>query len=833
MIPIPFFQFSSFFKHVLWILLYFLLNMGEAYASDLPLLQSDSLDTAKLTALGSASSQNPFVLEKTFQTNQELLLKLRQAIIDLQRRPNLEFLEADFPLITQVLDKIQESFYTHSQVLNFQYLNELDNLTLWYQSRLMRWQAEVQKQVNQYLQIAEELAPYEEVVRQKMEFADTLNITSLDRQMEVVNSRVYTIDSLLRLRRTEGLEALGTLSNAIFTLNDLREEIKDRQNLFRNKLFQKDSPPVWKTQAEIYTRDFTEIVEDSLMLNRVILKSYLKRHLINLALLLILLLALYRWFSQMLRKVDREKEFSVIILKRARYLSISPFFCALLSVSTLGPYFFAYPPNGLILLFLLLMAFSTSLLIQNVVSKKVFWIWVFMMLNLLVYGFSNSLSELALQEKSYLILFSFASVVIGVWTFRLIRENEEHFPKYLYWLVSLFVFFQGFAVVAHVMGRFSLGKLLGVTATLNLMQAISLYVFVLVVMEVIYLASELGKKNDSTYTSYLDYVKIYKKLKQLLITLAVIMWAYYLITNLHVDQLVWDVVSSFLNETRSLGNNTFTYGSVLIFFVVLWVSALLAKNIAYFASLRDAQKEGERDKKIGSSILLIRLGILSLGFLLAISLSGISLDRVAIVIGALTVGIGFGLQNIVNNLASGIILAFERPVQVGDTIELGSRLGTVKNIGIRSSTIQAYDGSEVIIPNGDLISQQLVNWTFSNTQRRLEVFVGVAYGSDIKKVNEILTEVTNDDQILKHPPPKVLLNDFADSRVEFRMLIWVENFSIGLDVKDKILKRIYGAFDENGIKIPFPQRDLHLVEGWDKLSGQGQSKPNDPKNKKP
>ncbi len=807
-----------------------MLLAGGSFAGNTVFLQS--LDTANLADKEPSAQSEPFALEGVLKGNQELLLKLQQATVRLQRRPNLDFMDEDFELIVRVIDRIQESFYTHSQVLNFQYLNELENLTIWYQARLGRWQAEVQRQVEQYLQIAEELEPSLTAMKLQKEFADTLDIPSLQLQMGVLSSRVNTVDSLLRIRRLEGVETLSALSNTIITLNDLSEEIKERLALFRNEIFQRDSPPIWKSQAEAYVRPFSLVVPESLLLNQVILKSYLKRHLLNLAFLLVLLLVLYRWFSQMLKKVGKEKEFSAIILKRTRYLSISPFLCALLSTSTLGPYFFAYPPNALTLFFLLIMAFSTTILIKNRVSRKAFWVWTFMMVSLVVYGFSNSISEFALQEKPYLLLFSASGVFMGVFMLGQIQKNEEGFPKYLPWVVFLFAILQVLAVLSHFLGRFSLGKLLGVTATLNLMQAISLYVFVLVVMEVIYLASELSKKNESAYTSYLDYAQIYKKLKQLLVTVAVIMWAFYLITNLYVDQFVWDTVTGFLSETRSLGNNNFTYGSVLIFFVVVWLSSLLAKNIAYFASLRDAQKEGERDKKIGSSILLIRLGVLSLGFLMALSLSGISLDRVAIVVGALTVGIGFGLQNIVNNLASGIILAFERPIQVGDAIEVGNRLGTVKNIGIRSSTIQAYDGSEVIIPNGDLISQQLVNWTFSNTQRRVEVFVGVAYGSDVTKVKGILTEVTKDEQILKHPPPKVLMHNFGESSVEFRLLFWVENISIWLDVKDKILKKIYEAFNENNVKIPFPQTDIHLGEGWYKLSGNGENNAPDPNNPK-
>ncbi|WP_114751265.1 mechanosensitive ion channel domain-containing protein [Pleomorphovibrio marinus] len=808
------------------ILVSFLLSL-QVYAPALGFSMVQQ-DPAILADTLTPDLETPISLEKNLQNNQQVLLKLQQALLRLQRRPNMAFMEEEVPVISRVLDRIQESFYTHDQVLNFQYLNELDNLVVGYQTRLGRWQSEVQSNLNQYLEIAEEIEPVLSYSNQIRAFSDSLNIPSLSKQIEILEERVSAVDSLLRIRRLEGVGAQSELTNLIISLNDLKEELRERQVVFRNRLFYRDSPPIWQSQMESFTRDFRSIVAESLLLNEVILISYLKKNTLNLFFLVVLILVLYRWYVLLLKKIGREKEFSSIILKRTKYLSFSPFICALLSGATLGPYFFAYPPNTLILIFLLTMAGCTTFLIRHVVTKKAFRVWGFMMLSLLVYGFSNLVTEWAIQEKVYLMMFSLLGVLIGAWTLRLIQKDPETFPMYLSWLVYLFVSLQVLAVFSHAFGRFSLGKLLGVTATLNLMQAISLYVFVLVVMEVVYLFSELSKKSEAAYTSFVDYAVIFNKLKKLLISLAVIMWAYYFTTNLYVDQFLWESFSGFLNQTRTLGNNSFTYGSILIFLVVLWISSLLAKNIAYFVSVRDAQNVGTRDKKIGSSILLIRLGILSLGFLFAISLSGISLDRLAIVIGALTVGIGFGLQNIVNNLASGIILAFERPVQVGDAIEVGNQLGIVKDIGIRSSTIQAYDGSEVIIPNGDLISNQLVNWTLSNRQRRVEIFVGVAYGSDIVKVQEVLTNLINEEQILRHPPPKVLMHNFADSSVEFRLLFWVDNVSVWLDVKHTILHKIYQAFYENGIKIPFPQRDIHLGDGWHNFKGSGDGKSEDP-----
>ena len=184
---------------------------------------------------------------------------------------------------------------------------------------------------------------------------------------------------------------------------------------------------------------------------------------------------------------------------------------------------------------------------------------------------------------------------------------------------------------------------------------------------------------------------------------------------------------------------------------------------------------------------MIRLGILSAGILIAFAASGIPIDKLTIIIGALGVGIGFGLQNIVNNLVSGVILAFERPVQIGDAIEVGNRYGVIKEIGIRSSKIVTVEGSEVIVPNGDMLSQHIVNWTLSSHYRRVELIVGVAYQTDLRKAESILQQIINKEKgIQQSPAPAVLAHQFGDSSIDFRLLFWCD-IDAWVAVKSEVL----------------------------------------------
>lgn len=187
------------------------------------------------------------------------------------------------------------------------------------------------------------------------------------------------------------------------------------------------------------------------------------------------------------------------------------------------------------------------------------------------------------------------------------------------------------------------------------------------------------------------------------------------------------------------------------------------------------------------------------------------MDRFAIILGALSVGIGFGLQTLINNLVSGVIIAFEKPINVGDIVEITGQIGKMKSIGIRSSVVTTWDGADVIIPNGDLLNQHLINWTLGNSQRRFELLLGVAYGTDLYKVQQLLLDIMEKDvRILKTPKPIVLANEFNNSSVDLVLKFWVPHFSIGFDVKSDLIVAIDRLFKEHGIEIPFPQQDVYL-----------------------
>jgi len=203
-------------------------------------------------------------------------------------------------------------------------------------------------------------------------------------------------------------------------------------------------------------------------------------------------------------------------------------------------------------------------------------------------------------------------------------------------------------------------------------------------------------------------------------------------------------------------------------------------------------------------MLLIRLAVWSLGFLIAVAATGIPIDRLSLMIGALGVGIGFGLQNIVNNLVSGIILAFERPIQIGDQIEIGNKAGIVKEIGVRSSKIKNSEGADIIVPNGDMLSQHLTNWTMQDRHKRVEFVIGISYEADIRKVKSLIQEtLKKNTNILQPPEPVIILQAFTDLAINVRIIFWSSELSQSGALRSDVMIEIYEILTAANIPLPY------------------------------
>ncbi len=301
---------------------------------------------------------------------------------------------------------------------------------------------------------------------------------------------------------------------------------------------------------------------------------------------------------------------------------------------------------------------------------------------------------------------------------------------------------------------------------------------------------------------------------------------------------VWDTtgnlvprVVSYATDGIQIGDARFVPANIL--FGLLLFGLIVATTVWIKARLGKQWLKGAvRDRGSRDALVTITgyLGFV-IALLVGLTLAGVSFQGLAIVAGALSLGIGFGLQNIVNNFVSGLILLFERPIKAGDYISVGEIEGFVKQIRIRSTELETQDNQNVIVPNSELIATQVTNWVLRDPSGRLRVLVGVAYGSDTEKVKEILETVAKEhpEVITKGrlPAPVALFTGFGDSSLDFELRAWIRNIERRYHVTSDLNFAIDKAFRENDVEIPFPQRDLHL-RSWDERASVPAVKPTDP-----
>ena len=305
---------------------------------------------------------------------------------------------------------------------------------------------------------------------------------------------------------------------------------------------------------------------------------------------------------------------------------------------------------------------------------------------------------------------------------------------------------------------------------------------------------------------------------------AVLGWVVTTLEGFKILDVVRAAVLNALATEIALGDFTIVPGDMLLFVVVVWLSFKISQLFRFVFEV-DVSPRMDLPRGVPGAInRLSHYAIVVVGVMIAASAAGLDFSRINLIVGALGVGIGFGLQNVVNNFVSGLILLFERPIRVDDKIQLGELFGVVKIIGMRASVVRTYQGAEVIVPNANLISAEVVNWTLSDERRRMELPVGVAYGTNPKRVIDLLVETTMEHpDVLEDPEPVALFLGFGDSSLDFQVRAWTRDDFVR--VSSELLVAFNDVLVEAGIEIPFPQRDLHLrsVDGCvaDALTGHG------------
>jgi small-conductance mechanosensitive channel len=406
-----------------------------------------------------------------------------------------------------------------------------------------------------------------------------------------------------------------------------------------------------------------------------------------------------------------------------------------------------------------------------------------------------------------------AAVVVIVWLFRPARLRrraaESPTPRYLIIASRLVLLTLCVALVANLVGNFDLSMVLSSGTLYSIYTAFAFFGTATAISVVF--AVLLDTKTARSLSIVRRYgTTISRWAAQIFQFAALVIWIRTSLNFFTIRDAIAGALNAFVTAPIWEGRINFSLLDVGLFVFVLAAAIMLARAVRLILA-EDLFPRVRVSRGVPAMITTsVYYVLLFFGFLLAVSIAGVDINRFTLLAGAFGVGVGFGMQNIVNNFISGLILLFERPINTGDMVEVAGIQGVVKRIGIRSSAIATYEGADAIIPNATLISDKLLNWTLTNESRRVDVKVGVAYGSDLQVVMRILYDVASlDPDVRGEPAPQVLFQGFGDSALNFEIRFWVSH-STHVNVKSRVSMAVVQALRAAGIEIPFPQRDLHL-----------------------
>lgn len=628
-----------------------------------------------------------------------------------------------------------------------------------------------------------------------------------------VRREINPTDSILEqaIQHVRGIQNRINLMQS--TVSAALDEIEHYHKELDRNFMRRETSDIWGTVTGY--RPFREIIYFSALKGQLALWFYVQNHWPGLLLLIALIIASTVFITSLKRKVKAEG-----LLQdnyQGQLVLRYPLLSAILIVVSVFQFIFPSPPSLFSTILGVTAAVSLTIIFRGYITRHWMLIWLTMFVQFLLACVDNLILQGSRIERYFILVFSVLGVVTGLLILFKGRRSELR-ERAILWFIAFVVVLELAATFFNMYGRYNYAKTMYVSGFINVIIAITFLWVVRLVNETLLLASEVYKRPEKR-SFFINFERVGRKAPPVFYIFLVVGWFIIFGRNFYAFHRIADPVQDFLFAERSIGQYNFSIKGMLLFFGILFIATFVSRIVSFFATDKVPVHSSSTEQKkigLGSWILLIRIAIISIGLFLAVAAAGFPLDRFTIILGALGVGVGLGLQALVSNLVSGLILAFEKPVNVGDIIEVSGKTGTIKSIGFRSSVLTSIDGSTVIIPNGDLLNEHLVNWSQDRGFRRLELVVGVSYGTSLEDVLPQLTELLKTNQrILTSPPPVAFADKFNDSSIDLKLLFWIANPREFMVAKSEVMRDVQSLFKKNGIIIPFPQRDVHIIPPGD------------------
>ncbi|MGI4749721.1 MAG: mechanosensitive ion channel family protein [Janthinobacterium lividum] len=711
---------------------------------------------------------------------------------------NLAQIRTDLPDIKVNVAEIKEDILGTSRILEIKTLLSYQSILKGEQIQLSEWRQTLSAYNTNLRQMSDQIIGFsadsllQPAVKDTSKQLYSAQLTDLRQKLQASGKvTASTLDSVGTL--------LAQVSTVYFEINDLQTSINDHIKTSGQNAFSKESPYLWSAPPITTTTNIAKLFRTSYQGQNRILSYFLNSTWDNRLLLILFGTAFFIWVFRNFKVVNKVPLNPKLASLKFNYIGPMPLLTTLIVVLNVTPLFEPGSPPSYIELIQLVLLFMLTLFFRKRIQSAQFKFWLLIVTLYILISVTIAVINYGLILRSGLILLNLASIYIGIVFYKKV-DRKTISKKYLKPMVSIYLLLNGVAILLNLFGRISLAKVFSQTAITSLTQVVGLAVLVHIISEALELQIRISSCSEGIF-SRINIDKVRKTFRKVLTVMAVLLWLLVFFINLNFSGAVFSMVELMLNKQRSFGNIGYTLGNILLFSIILYISIWLQKNIGILLGEGSSTVMGKTEQK-SSKLALIRLIVILVGFFMAITASGVPIDKLTVVLGALSVGIGLGMQNIVNNFVSGIILIFERPFQIGDFVELADKKGKVLDIGIRASRMLTPQGSEVIVPNGDLLSGRLVNWTLSNNYLKTEFLLKINSETDIAVVKNIIQEeVGKAENSVKNMPVEILFNAIGADSIELKVEVWINNVYNETNFKGKILEEIFGRFKNAGIKM--------------------------------
>ncbi len=712
---------------------------------------------------------------------------------------NLSQIRAALPEARDNIAEIKDDVISSTRIIEVKTLLSYLTILKGEQSQLAAWRTTLSAYNDNLRQMSQQIVRFS---------ADTLLTTTLKdtSQKKLYSGQLQNLRLQLQQSgkiTTASLDSVGKLlaqvSALYFEVNDLQTTIRGRLKTSGQSAFSKESPYLWSAPPITTTTNLGNLFRSSYQGQNRILSYFINNTWDNRLLLVFFGIAFFSWVFRNFKVVNKLPANPKLTALKFGYIGPVPILATLIVLLSLAPLFEPdSPPSYIEIIQLVLLVVLTVFFWKRIETQK-FKFWLLIAALYVAITVTVAVINYGLILRSVLVLLNIGSVYLGVVFYRRI-DRVIIAKKYLKPVIIVFFLLNVLSILLNLFGRISLAKVFSETAIISLTQIVGLAVLVHILSEALELQIKISSCSKGIF-SKINFSKVRKTFSKGLSIIAVLLWLLVFFINLNFSGALFNIIERMLNRQRTIGNINYTLGNILLFAVIIYLANWLQKNVGVLLGEGNTTFMGKTEHK-SSKLALIRLVVILGGFFFAVTASGFPVDKLTVVLGALSVGIGLGMQNIVNNFVSGIILIFEKPFEIGDYVELADKKGKVLDIGIRASRMLTQQGSEVIVPNGDLLSGRLVNWTLSNSYLKTELLFKVNTDADLDSVKKIIEdEARKAEDTIKNTPVEILFNTVTADSIELRLLVWISNIYNESSFKGKMLEQLFVRFKEKGIKM--------------------------------